>query len=192
LLNALQLLWLNLIVHIFPALGLVLQRNWEDMMTEPPRNPKGALLNVQLWQEIMFRALIVTAMTLVGSMVLTDGNPQTTSTIALSIIGFSLVFQSWTWFKASSRQSLQMLPMAINSLIAAGLLIAASSVPWLRTLLGTTLLSQTQFLQVLLFSLAGCVPFVCIKPLTDKAVTRNRARGKSQFILGDDRFTYQE
>ena len=40
-LGALQILWLNLITDVFPAMALALEPSAPDMMKRPPRDPRG-------------------------------------------------------------------------------------------------------------------------------------------------------
>jgi P-type Ca2+ transporter type 2C len=161
LLTALQLLWLNLIVHIFPALGLVLQKDWEDMMDEAPRDPKSTLLDTQLWKVILMKAALVTIATLAGALLVAAQGPKITSTVALWIIGVGLVCQSWGWFDRSrATPASHLLPMFLNSAIAIGLLVAAIIVPVLRNVLETSILQPPQMVVALVLALVAGVPFI--------------------------------
>ena len=44
-LGALQILWLNLVTDVFPAMALALEPSAPDMMKRPPRDPAEKLLN---------------------------------------------------------------------------------------------------------------------------------------------------
>jgi Ca2+-transporting ATPase len=62
--SPLQLLWLNLVVHIFPAIALVLVAGEPDTLQRPPRDPAEPLLTWQAVGTIAVRAAIVTAVSL--------------------------------------------------------------------------------------------------------------------------------
>jgi len=57
--SPLQLLWLNLVVHIFPAMGLVLSPGEPGVMRRPPRNPKDPILTWRALGGIALRSALV-------------------------------------------------------------------------------------------------------------------------------------
>ncbi len=65
-LTALQILWLNLVVHIFPALALATAPSSEDEMRRPPRRREEALLSRPIVFAIATRALFVAAAAVVA------------------------------------------------------------------------------------------------------------------------------
>ncbi len=58
-LNALQLLWLNLVTDIFPGLALALEPPEVGILEQPPRNPKEALLRTVDLKRIGFEAVVI-------------------------------------------------------------------------------------------------------------------------------------
>ncbi|HMB07413.1 MAG TPA: cation-translocating P-type ATPase [Isosphaeraceae bacterium] len=63
---ALQILWLNMLTDVFPALALALEPSAPDMMKRPPRDPREGLVNRQFlglvaWQGAMLAALTLLA-----------------------------------------------------------------------------------------------------------------------------------
>ena len=62
--SPLQLLWLNLVVHIFPAVALVLVPGETDVMSRPPRDPKEPLLTWGATGRIALRSAVVAAVVL--------------------------------------------------------------------------------------------------------------------------------
>jgi len=57
----LQILFLNLVTDIFPALALGLGKGEEDSMEQPPRNPKEPIMNRQNWHETLVYGLCISA-----------------------------------------------------------------------------------------------------------------------------------
>ena len=62
--SPLQLLWLNLVVHIFPAMALVLIPGETGVMRRPPRDPKEPILTWSALGGIALRSALVTGMVL--------------------------------------------------------------------------------------------------------------------------------
>jgi Ca2+-transporting ATPase len=63
---ALQILWLNMLTDVFPALALALEPSAPDMMERPPRDPREGLvtprfLGLIAWQGAMLAAFTLTA-----------------------------------------------------------------------------------------------------------------------------------
>ncbi|HZT43813.1 MAG TPA: HAD-IC family P-type ATPase [Chthonomonadaceae bacterium] len=63
-LTAIQLLWLNLVTDVFPAIALSLEPEESDVMQRPPRPPKEPLLTRPLWRIISREAAVIAAGTL--------------------------------------------------------------------------------------------------------------------------------
>jgi Ca2+-transporting ATPase len=60
----LQILWLNLLTDVFPALALALEPPEADVMDRPPRDPDAAILSRGFVGRIGFYGLLLTASTL--------------------------------------------------------------------------------------------------------------------------------
>lgn len=63
-LGVLQILWLNLVTDIFPALALALEPSAPDIMRQPPRAPDAPLLTVRFGWLIVWQGLMLSACTL--------------------------------------------------------------------------------------------------------------------------------
>jgi hypothetical protein len=63
-LGALQVLWLNMITDVFPAMALALEPSSPDAMKRPPRDPKQPLLTPQFLGLIGWQGLLLTVVTL--------------------------------------------------------------------------------------------------------------------------------
>ncbi|UZQ54484.1 cation-transporting P-type ATPase [Trichothermofontia sichuanensis B231] len=65
-LNALQLLWLNLVTDVFPGLGLALEPPEPDILNQPPRDPNTPIIRNQDFQRIGLEASVLSFFTLVA------------------------------------------------------------------------------------------------------------------------------
>lgn len=59
-LSPLQILYLNIITDVFPALALAVSRGNENIMKLPPRDPKKGLLVTSDWQSIITYSVLIT------------------------------------------------------------------------------------------------------------------------------------
>jgi Ca2+-transporting ATPase len=103
---ALQILWLNLITDIFPALALALEPSAPDVMTKPPRDAKLPLMTRPFIVLIAWQGLLLAAVTL-GAFVIgmrwygTEGDAlKHATTIAFMVLALSQVLHA---FNARSR-----------------------------------------------------------------------------------------
>jgi len=60
-LAALQILWLNLVTDVFPALAMGFETPETDLMVRPPRNPSESLINSRFKWRIATQALVITS-----------------------------------------------------------------------------------------------------------------------------------
>lgn len=65
-LGPLQILWLNMITDVFPALALALERSTADVMQQAPRDPKQPLVNRHFVGVIAWQGLLLASMALTG------------------------------------------------------------------------------------------------------------------------------
>jgi len=63
-LNAIQLLWLNLVSDIFPGLALALEAPEPDVLSQPPRSPDEPIIKPSDYQRIAFESAIISLSTL--------------------------------------------------------------------------------------------------------------------------------
>lgn len=63
-LNAMQLLWLNLVTDIFPGLALALEPPEPDVLNQPPRNPEERIIKTSDFQRIIFESATISASSL--------------------------------------------------------------------------------------------------------------------------------
>jgi Ca2+-transporting ATPase len=60
-LNAMQLLWINLISDIFPGLALALEPPEPDVLSQPPRNPEEPIIKTSDFKRIAFESATLSA-----------------------------------------------------------------------------------------------------------------------------------
>jgi Ca2+-transporting ATPase len=65
-LGVLQILWLNLVTDIFPALALALEPSAPDVMKQPPRDPNEPLMTTRFGWLIVWQGLLLSGCTLVA------------------------------------------------------------------------------------------------------------------------------
>jgi Ca2+-transporting ATPase len=63
-LNAIQLLWLNLVTDIFPGLSLALEAPEPEVLNQPPRNPEEPIIKKSDFGRIAFESAIISTSTL--------------------------------------------------------------------------------------------------------------------------------
>ncbi|HZO87065.1 MAG TPA: HAD-IC family P-type ATPase [Chthonomonadaceae bacterium] len=146
-LTALQLLWINLVTDIFPALALAMEPADPQVMQRGPRPPQEPLLTRSLWQTITWDAAALSATSLASYLwglgrygPGTRARTAAFTTLTMAEIAYALACRS----EPSNRMETPALP---NRYLAAcvGLSTAAQvgavTLPPLRRLLGTTPLS---------------------------------------------------
>lgn len=154
-LEPLQLLFLNLIMHVFPGLGIVLQKGAADVMSSPPRTQSEKLLNRYEQIQIVVRSVLIGAISLAAVMVdqyFLGGSSATT--VALAILSLSLVLQSWSWLSAG-RHAVPTCwhlngPMLVCTFLNLALLGAAIYLPPFQCVLSTQALNAEHFCLVVL------------------------------------------
>lgn len=156
-LSPLQLLWLNLIMHIFPGLGLVLQRGRPGIMREAPRGRNQSLLGKREYTHIVLRSLVVSLLTIFAAQNVQGQSLEYVRTVVLATISISLLLQAWSWlaFKrnADDWSYLSSYAMYINTALGIGLLLLAVLFPPMQAILGTVCLSNAHWAMVVLFAL---------------------------------------
>ncbi|MBL8111638.1 MAG: cation-transporting P-type ATPase [Acidobacteria bacterium] len=152
--SPLQILWLNLVVHIFPAIALVLVPGERDVLLRPPRDPKEPLLTRRALTTIVLRSAFATAAVLWVFLVSggRDGGPRgqtlVMATLAITILAQAFAALSGTdpfwrmgramrapfWLALAGGLALQ--AIAVHWPALAGVLLTAplGAADWLRAL----------------------------------------------------------
>lgn len=163
-LTPLQLLWLNLIMHIFPGLAIVLQPGDAGVMSYPPRKPNEKIVSPrQIWR-IFIRSVVVSVFVLLAlsSKVIETSSKVELTSLGLATLSMALLMQAWAWLgsdESGNYRITRMLiinkPMLLNMAVAIALLVAAIYMPGLKDVLGTTSLDLNVMLYALILAAAS-------------------------------------
>jgi Ca2+-transporting ATPase len=144
-LNAMQLLWINLLSDIAPGLALALEQPEPDVLARPPRNPGEPIIKTSDFKRIAFESAMLSA----GSMsayfygISRYGMGPSAGTIAFSSLTLGQLLHAYSCRSEThsifDKGNLPPNPY-LNAAIAGsvGLQVLAMVVPGLRTLLGIT------------------------------------------------------
>jgi P-type Ca2+ transporter type 2C len=141
-LNAMQLLWLNLVTDIFPGLALGLEPPEPEIMTQPPRDPTEPIVGAADFRRIAIEATTLSASTLsaYGYGISRYGIGARASTIGFMSLTFAQLLhalscrsQKRTVFSPQRLPPNQYLTLALGGSMTLQLLAAA--IPGLRQLL---------------------------------------------------------
>ena len=158
-LGVLQILWLNMLTDIFPALALALEPSAPDVMTRKPRDPNAPLMTWKLGALIAWQGGVLAACTLIAFRVGlswygdTGDGLRHAETIAFMTLALAQVFHAFN--ARSATRSIFAGGLFTNSwlwgalLLCTALQVAAVYVPALRLVLDTTPLNGVDVLLVL-------------------------------------------
>lgn len=190
-LAALQILWLNIVTDVFPAMALALEPSSPGAMQRPPRPASEALLTPRFGALIAWQAIVLATVTLAGFAIAmrwhgTDatGLPRAT-TVAFCVLA---LVQTFHVFNARSLdRSIFSRQQAHNPwiwgavLLCLGLQVAAVELPALQQVLGTSPLDTRDWLLVGGLALAPLVVVELVKLATR---SRRQAQGPAIRSIG--------
>ena len=174
--SPLQLLWLNLVVHIFPAMALVLIPGEPGVMRRPPRDPEEPILTWSALGGIALRSALVTGVVLWsyaagGGRGGARGQTLVMATLALALLVLTLATlsdRSPFWRMRPS------LTATFWASLGGGLSLQALALWWrpLSSVLQTETLSVTDLVRVAVMSLLSLAAVEAGKALTGRARPR--------------------
>lgn len=153
--NAMQLLWINLISDIFPGLALALEPPEPDVLSKPPRNPEHPIIMKSDFKRIAFKSAMMSATTLgaYGYGIARYGRGAQAGTMAFMTLTTSQLLHAFSCrseklgiFDKERLPSNRYLNAALGGSFALQALTIA--VPGLRGLLGTTTINLTDALVI--------------------------------------------
>ena len=144
-LNAMQLLWINLLSDIFPGLALALEPPEPDVLSRPPRDPGEAIVRPSDFKRITFEAAVISAGSLgaYGYGIMRYGIGPRSATLAFSSLTVAQLLHSISCrSKEHSMFDTEKLPpnKYLNIALAGSFAVqfSAMAIPGLRSLLGLT------------------------------------------------------
>ena len=164
----LQILWLNLVTDVFPALALAFEPPEDELMKRPPRPATAAVFSARIRRAVVGHGLLITAATLGAFFwgLRAAGTSEEAKSIAPTIcfmtIALSQLFHVWT----SRKESLPIMrlreafsnPYVVGAaLLTIALQMMAIYVRPLGQVLHTVPLTAEQLAAVFIFSLAPLV-----------------------------------
>ncbi|MEO1134672.1 MAG: HAD-IC family P-type ATPase, partial [Cyanobacteria bacterium J06639_1] len=147
-LNAMQLLWLNLVTDIFPGLALALEPPEPDVLQVPPRDPEDPIIKAADFRRIAFESSTITA-SVMGAYAYglsRYGMGAQSSTIAFMSLVFGQLLHSLSC-RSSKRVLWSDRPLPPNPALNGALMgsialqLLSAIVPGLRGAIGVTRLS---------------------------------------------------
>lgn len=187
-LNAIQLLWLNLVTDIFPGLSLALEAPEPDVLSQPPRNPNEPIVKNSDFSRIGFEAGTISLSTLAayGYGISKYGISPQASTIAfMSLTSAQLLHtiscrsEHHSIFNQGKLPNNPYLNAAIVGSFAIQLL--AIAIPPLRSLLKITPINIVDS-----FVIGGSA----LLPLLVNESTKNMRLGEKNFTLSNNKSGY--
>jgi Ca2+-transporting ATPase len=173
-LNTMQLLWINLMTDVFPALALALDPPEPDVLRRPPRDPQEAIIRRQDFKRYGLEAAALTAGSLgaYGYGLLRYGPGPQAGTLAFMTLTLSQLLHAVSCrSETHGLFSAERLPENhwLTGALAASAVLQVSTVllPPLRGLLGTTLLMPADALVV---GAAAGLPYLAIEALKRPAL----------------------
>ena len=158
----LQILWLNLVTDVFPALALAMEPGEPDVMERPPRDPRAAILSRGFLLSVTLHGLLLTVTVLAAFVwALRTGDTARATTVVFMSIALGQLLHVLN--ARSERPVLFSRRLFANpwigaaALVVIGLQAAALYVPALAAVLGNVALDGAAWGLVIL---AGIVPLV--------------------------------
>jgi Ca2+-transporting ATPase len=160
-LNPMQLLWINLMTDIFPALGLALEPAEPDVLSTRPRDPKQRLLSRSDVPRLLRESLLLSGGALGSYLygITRYGAGPRASTHAFATLTFAQLLHALSC--RSERAGLldrigrpRNRALDISLLSTAAIQIAALFLPWTRRLLGTSRVGLADLVAIGLFAAA--------------------------------------
>lgn len=142
-LNAMQLLWINLVSDIFPGLALAMEPPEPDVLSRPPRNSEEPIIKSSDFKRISFEAATLSsgALGAYGFGIMRYGMGPSAGTLAFMSLTSGQLLHALSC-RSEKRQSLPPNPYlsaAVGGSLA--LQVIALAVPGIRNLLGITPIS---------------------------------------------------
>jgi Ca2+-transporting ATPase len=163
----LQILFINIITDVFPALALGLGKENENIMHLPPRDPQKPILETSDWRRVVYYALVITASVLgvywfgTTHMELSHAEGSTVTFYALSVAQLLHVFNLYTDKGGFFRNEITRNRFTWEAqALCISILLGTYFIPFLRDILS---LQQLDLRSVGLIAAGGLLPLLLIQ-----------------------------
>ena len=163
----LQILFLNMVTDVFPALALGVGNGDETVMKKPPRNPKKDIITNRNWIAITLYAFTLTLSVILAVIYckqVFSANDQVVNNVAFITLAFAQLFHVFNMSSAYSQSLVNDVTknkfVWLALLICSALLLLVYMVPQLRLALNLTILPVKLWIVSLLASL---IPLVIVQ-----------------------------
>ena len=121
-LNAIQLLWLNLVTDIFPGLGLALEPPEADVLAQAPRSPDERIIKTSDFRRITWEASVISVCALVayGYALAQYGMGPESSTLAFMSLTIGQILHTFSC-RSETRRWLSFKPLPRNPYVEAAI-----------------------------------------------------------------------
>jgi Ca2+-transporting ATPase len=160
----LQILFLNMVTDIFPALALGLGTGDKTVMSRPPRDPKKNIITNKKWLTIALYSTSITLTVIIAVLyckVVLHSAESTCNTVAFITLTFSQLFHVFNMSSDGSglvnNEITRNKWIWIAILICSSLTFMAFAIPGIRFVLGLSLLSFKLWLAAIAISLLPLV-----------------------------------
>jgi Ca2+-transporting ATPase len=163
----LQILFLNMVTDVFPALALGLGKGDETVMDKPPRNPDDLIVSNRDWVTIFLYAAAMTIAVIAAVVYCREAvsaDSRIANNIAFTTLAFAQLFHVFNM--ASVQSGILVNEITKNKFIWAAILICTAlivlvyNIPQVRSALGLEVLSAEVWIVSVL---AGLIPLVLVQ-----------------------------
>jgi len=163
----LQILFLNMVTDIFPALALGLGKGDKTVMKVPPRNQKEDIVTNKEWLEIVVYSVVITISVIVAILYCREyisPSPKLLNNVAFITLAFAQLFHV---FNMSSLKSNFIVNEITKNhfiwfaiIICAGLMVIVFILPQMRTILGLVEVGANVWIVAMI---ASFIPLILIQ-----------------------------
>lgn len=181
----LQILWMNLVTDIFPALALSVEPTSPEVMHHPPRSPQAALLSRSFMWLVTWQGVMMAAITLIAYQwaLVQYGAGAHARTVALFVL---VAVQLGHLFNCRSRMQSAFHGIFRNPYVWGSVVIVVAlqlAAVYLSPLARVLDLSQPTRADWIVFGIATVLPILVVEPVKVFA-RRSRVRGASRGVGG--------
>jgi Ca2+-transporting ATPase len=171
----LQILFLNMVTDVFPALALGVGKGDETVMEKPPRDPKKDIVSKRNWLVIGIYSLTITVAVIIAvtyCRIVMDADDKTANNVAFVTLAFAQLFHVFNMSSAHSKMLVndvtknKFIWLAIA--ICIGLMVLVYVIPQMRLVLNLQVLPTNIWLVAMLASLLPLVVIQFYKLIVSK------------------------